>query len=142
MTRTLATVVVFLLLALCRCGADDKSTLDDAKANWASLLAAIAAKDPVRAQAFVGKTVSAEGARVGERPPLHLKCPLPDQRRLAIGITTTFPTASAEREIGEVMNFKETAVVFARIIGVVRSVNVDQPEMVIEPLSARVTRGF
>ena len=142
MTRALSTVI-FLLLALCRCNAAGEPNLDEAKANWASLLVAIAAKDQTSAQTFVGKTVCADGWKQTDQPPLRLASQLPDKRKLAIGITDRFLTVSAEREINETLNLmKQTASTTVRVIGVLHSVDVNKPEILIDPISARVLRGF
>jgi hypothetical protein len=131
-------IILFLLIAVCRSDAAGKPNLEETKANWASLLASFTANDPLRAQSFVGKTVRAEGGRQTDQPPLRLSHNLPNERILIISVTKTFPSKRVEREVSNVLKWK-AVFVSAQITGTVRSVNVNKREIVIEPVSAEVT---
>jgi hypothetical protein len=137
MTRTLPALLL-LLIAICQCNAATKEKEDEAKANWASLLVAIAEKDQVRANAFVGRIVYAEGGRESYLPPLRLSHKLADGRLLVIRLTAKFPSNQAKREVTRVLKWT-AAFVDARVMGPVRSVDVNRAEIVIEPVTAGVT---
>jgi hypothetical protein len=136
MTRAFSTLFLFLI-AICECDGGSKAKEDEAQANWTSLLAAIADKDQHRADIFVGKTVHAAGVRHDPGRPLRLAHKLADGRLLVIRLTATFPSPQAKREVEELV-LRSQMHLKARIIGPLRSVNVDKAEIVIEPVTAEV----